>query len=215
MSRKSISLIAAAALLLAGFASGAAAAEWQEGQHYQVITPAVETSPDVVEVVEVFSYACPHCAHFQPWAQKLEAGLPPGAVYVHKPAVFFAQWEPFARAWLTAKSMGVAGKTHQALFDALHRDHKPLRTIEQLAQFYAGFGVDPGQFLSTANSFVINDQMQKDVTWERAAGVMGTPTIIVAGKYRADASMAGSNEKLAQLALWLAEKEIAARNGKQ
>ena len=41
--------------------------------------------------------------------------------------------EPFARAFYTAKSMGVLDKTHQALFDALHKDHLPLSTLDTLA----------------------------------------------------------------------------------
>ncbi len=76
------------------------------------------------------------------------------------PAVFNPKWEPFARAYYTAESMGVVDKTHQALFDALHRDHLPLRTIDDLANvFYAKYGVNPAKFLSTARSFVIESEL--------------------------------------------------------
>ena len=63
------------------------------------------------------------------------------------PALFNnPQWEPFARAFYTAKSMGVLDKTHQALFDALHRDHLPLFSVDVMANsFYSKYGVNPGR----------------------------------------------------------------------
>lgn len=212
MSEKLIILLAGLALAAAGVVQAADSATWVEGKNYQIISPAVAThSGDKVEVVEVFSYACSHCAHFQPYADKIMAELPKGAVYVNKPAVFSQQWEPYARGFLAAKAMGVAKKSHQALFDALHRDHQPIRTLADLGQFYAQYGVSAGEFVSTAESFVITTQMQQDVAWEREAGVAGTPTIIIDGKYRFDASTAGGNEQVIKLTEYLVSKELAER----
>lgn len=218
MLNKLVALIAC--LLLASACSAqpapeAAAPAWQEGKNYWTIEPALATqSGDKVEVTEVFSYACPHCAEFQPWADKLKASLPDGAAYVYKPAVFFEQWEPYARAYVTAKAMGVADKTHQALFDALHRDRKPIRSLADLAQFYAGYGVKPAEFLATAESFMVNNQLAADVAWERQAGVTGTPTIIVAGKYRTEVGAAGGYQPLIDLVDWLVDRELAARKAR-
>ncbi|HET9188952.1 MAG TPA: thiol:disulfide interchange protein DsbA/DsbL, partial [Rudaea sp.] len=99
------------------------------GQDYLPINPAQATKGDQVVVTEVFSYACPHCADFQPYANELKGKLPKGAKFELLPAVFNAMWEPYARGFYTAQSMGLVDKTHQALFDAIHRDHEPLRTI--------------------------------------------------------------------------------------
>ena len=143
-------------LITAMFASSACSAEeaagarhWQEGQDYFLIDPPQPTSTGhKVEVVEVFSYACPHCAHFQPYAEELKSKLPPNAQFVLLPAVFQPAWEPFARAFYTAKSLGLLDKTHQALFDAVHRDHQPLRSVDDLANlFYVNYGANPGNFV--------------------------------------------------------------------
>lgn len=212
MSDKLIVLLAGLALAAAGVVQAADSPEWVEGKNYQVISPVVATHSDnKVEVVEVFSYACPHCAHFQPYAEKIKAELPKGAVYVNKPAVFSQQWEPYARGFLAAKAMGVAEQSHQALFDALHRDRKPIRTLDDLGKFYAQYGVSAGEFVSTAESFVITNQLQQDVAWEREAGVAGTPTIIIDGKYRLDAGTAGGNEQVVKLTEYLVSKELAER----
>jgi thiol:disulfide interchange protein DsbA len=50
-------------------AAPAAPTAWEAGKNYFVIDPPQPTSSgDKIEVLEVFSYACPHCAHFQPYA---------------------------------------------------------------------------------------------------------------------------------------------------
>jgi len=178
-----------------GAANAAAAAapatpahEWQLGSDYLLIDPRVPTSTgDKIEVTEVFSYACPHCAHFQPFMDELKTKLPKNAQIVLVPAVFNPTWEPFARAFYTAKAMGVLDKTHQALFDALHRDHLPLTDLQSLANgFYANQGVNPANFLSTASSFVVDNQIAHGNQLVRDYGVSATPTLIVNGKYRVE-----------------------------
>src|SRR5215475_8286084 len=103
--RLPILLILLAGLLGAGACSAdnAPARQWSAGADYTVIEPPQPTSTgDKVEVAEVFSYACPHCAHFQPYADELKSKLPANAQFVLVPAVFNQSWEPFARAFYTA-----------------------------------------------------------------------------------------------------------------
>lgn len=184
------------------------------GHDYLLIEPARPTSGDQVVVTEVFSYACPHCAEFQPYANELKSKLPKGVKFDLLPAVFNAMWEPYARAFYTAQSMGLVDKTHQALFDAIHRDHQPLRSIQDLANlFYANYGANPGEFLSTATSFVIEGELaagnQKVRDWQ----VDATPTLIVDGKYRVTANpeLGIGFQQMVQIALQLANQELAAR----
>ncbi len=183
------SLILSAGILFASFAAAADAPKWEAGKHYAVIDPPAPTGTgSKVEVLEVFSYACPHCGHFQPQADQLKAGLPKNAEFTLMPADFQPIWLVFARAFYAAKSMGVLDKTHQATFDALYRDHVPLRSLEQIADYYAGLGVDKQTFLSTAQSFVVEGQLEQIRGREMAYGVESTPTLIVNGKYRVSAN---------------------------
>ncbi|MBS0556199.1 MAG: thiol:disulfide interchange protein DsbA/DsbL [Proteobacteria bacterium] len=184
------------------------------GQDYLAINPAHPTPGDQVVVTEVFSYACPHCADFQPYANELKNKLPKGVKFDLVPAVFNAMWEPFARAFYTAQSMGLVDKTHQALFDAIHRDHQPLRTIQDLANlFYANYGVNPGEFLSTATSFVIEGELAAGTQKVRDWQVDATPTLIIDGKYRVTANpdRGIGFQQMVQIALQLVDQELAAR----
>ncbi|MBU6199433.1 MAG: thioredoxin domain-containing protein [Xanthomonadaceae bacterium] len=185
------------------------------GQDYYLITPPQTTPGDQVVVTEVFSYACPHCADFQPYAGELKSKLPKGVKFALLPAVFNAMWEPYARAFYTAQSMGLVDKTHQALFDAIHRDHEPLRTIQDLANlFYANYGASPGEFLSTATSFVIEGELaagnQKVRDWQ----VDATPTLIIDGKYRVTANPERGIgfQQMVTIALQLVDQELAAKH---
>lgn len=191
--------------------AAAAKTEWKEGEHYIVLAKPTPPASGKVEVTEVFSYACPHCAHFQPYADQLKSKLPAGVTFGYMPVVFNPSWEPLARAFYVAQSLGVLDKTHQALFDALHRDHKPLRSIEDLAGFYAAHGVDPKTFVSTAQSFVVEGNLSQGRERAMAYQIESTPTLVVNGKYRLDAASAGGQGQAVELALWLVNKELAAR----
>jgi thiol:disulfide interchange protein DsbA len=185
---------------------------WEEGKNYFLVDPPQPTaSGDKVEVLEVFSYACPHCAHFQPTAEEIKKSLPAGAVFVYMPAVFNPSWEPYARAYYAAESLGVLDKTHQELFDALHRDHEQLRTIDDLSTFYAQHGVDKAKFLATAGSFEVESKLQRASQIVKADGVDGTPSIIVNGKYRVTGVSAGGYPQMVQVVDFLVQKELDAQ----
>jgi thiol:disulfide interchange protein DsbA len=189
----------------------AAPATWEAGKNYFPVDPPQPTATgDKIEVLEVFSYACPHCAHFQPYAEQLKQSLPKGAVYSYMPAVFNPSWESYARAYYTAESLGVLDQTHQALFDALHKDHLPMRTIDELASFYAQHGVDKAKFLATSGSFEVESKLSRAAQIVKADGIDGTPSIVVNGKYRVTGASAGGYPQLIELVDYLVKQELAA-----
>lgn len=208
------SLILMAALLSASIAFGAdtAAPKWEAGKSYVLINPSQPTSTgNKIEVLEVFSYACSHCAHFQPYAEKLKASLPANAEFVLLPADFQPRWVLFARGFYVAKGLGLIDKTHQAMFDAIYRDNQPMNTLDQVADFYARYGADKAAFLSTAESFVIEGDLAHAHQSEVNYGIDSTPTLIVNGKYRVVAN-AGEKigfDEMVEIAQYLVATEVA------
>ena len=219
----------AVAALLAGALSTAqaqgAAESWEAGKHYFVIDPPVPTSSgDKIEVTEVFSYGCPACNYSYPFVDTLKKALPANAQMNYVPASFKPDedWPMLQRAYFAAKALGIAEKSHDAMFDAVWKDgelatfdkatnryKQPQPTIEDAAKFYAAkFGVKAEDFLATANSFTINTRMHQADAYIKAAGVDVTPTIIVNGKYRLTTTSAGGGwDKAQQLVLYLVKKE--------
>jgi len=228
--RTAFALIAAFALPAAALAQAPAAAEWEAGKHYFVIDPPQPTtSGDKIEVTEVFSYGCPACNFSYPSIDKLKKDLPPNAVMNFVPASFnpAEDWPMFQRAYLTAKALGIADKTHDAMFDAVWKSGElatmdkatnklksPQPTIEDAAEFYAkSAGVKKEDFLAMANSFTTSTRMKQADAYIKVTGVEVTPTIIVNGKYRLTTTSAGGGDwsRAEQLILWLVRKESGAK----
>ncbi|MGQ4660940.1 DsbA family protein [Lysobacter sp. F6437] len=163
--------------------------------------------PGKIEVVEVFGYTCIHCAHFEPLVSKWKAGLPADVSFVPVPAPFGGYWIPYAQAFHAAQAQGLLGKTHGAMFDALHQTHSlPISnaTPAEIAGFYAAHGADTEQFIADMASEATEAKLQHAREFLRRSGVQGTPTLIVAGRYRV---LGDSFEELLDTAAALVEME--------
>lgn len=189
-------------------------AKYQEGIHYTVIENAPKPSGNTVEVVEAFSYLCSHCATFEPYIGNWEQRKPENVNFRRIPVVFGrSSWEIYAQAYVTAELMGIADKAHGALMDKLWKEKAVLRTVDELAQFYATFGVDPERFIATSKSFAVNAQMRKEQREVQTAGVRGTPSLIVNGKYLVSSSEAvGSYDVMLDVVDYLVSLESAPQN---
>ena len=140
-----------------------------------------------IEVAEVFGYTCPHCAHFEPVFAAWKARQPKDVNVVVVAAPLGGQWMPYARAFFAAQRLGVASRTHSALFRALHEDASlPLgnATADEIATFYAAQGVDRARFIALFDSAEVAADMQRAYEFIRRSGVDGTPSLVVNGKYR-------------------------------
>ena len=103
-----------------------------------------------IEVAEVFGYSCPHCAHLEPLLKPWKARLPRDVDFVAVPAAFGGPWDSWARAYFAASNLGLLGRTHDAVFEAIHEKGALPRnpTAQELANFYAGYGVSSERFLA-------------------------------------------------------------------
>lgn len=184
------------------------AAPYTEGKEYVTLPGPHQrfSAQGKVEVVEVFSYGCVHCAHFAPTAEKLRASLPKGVVFKLMPAPFSADWLPYARAFHAAKKLGVVERTHLALFAAKFGQNYPINSLDELADFYAKQGVNRAEFMRIATSPEVTAQMKSDLDLIRKWQVDGTPAIVIDGKYRT--ASVQSLDELAALTQWLVKREL-------
>jgi thiol:disulfide interchange protein DsbA len=190
------------------FAAQASAQSFEEGRHYVELDVPVRTASDTgVEVAEVFWYGCPHCYEFKPLIESWAEDLPDHVNYVKVPAALGQSWEPHAKAFYAVEAMGELDKVHDAFFEALAVERQQLNSGEALADFVEEYGVDGEEFLKNYNSFGVNARMQQAQSKIRGARVTGTPSVIVAGKYRVTASMAGSHEAVLDVVDYLVEQE--------
>lgn len=203
--------------LLAALAAPAALAQgllekYQAGTHYYPIQPAqaVTAPKGTVEVLEVFSYACIHCAHFQAKVDAWKKTKPANASFVLLPAAWNPTWEMVARAYYASEALGILDKTHDAFFNAIFIDKVPFASLQDVASWYTKFGVTEQAFLDTANSFTTNTKIQRSKQMVPRYGVDGTPSIVVAGKYRVTGESAGGYDNVFDVVNFLVAKEAAA-----
>ncbi len=198
---------------------------WTEGKEYFLITPTLQTSvpPGKVEVTEVFSYGCPHCAEFRPVIKKLRASLPANVVFTLRPASFnpAEDWPMLQRAYVTAEVLGIAEQAHDGIFDAIwksgelaildpqtNRIKSPQPTIQDAAKVYNKLtGVPVDKFIAVSQSFAVEVKMKADDAYVLHGLVDSTPTIVVNGKYRLSNQSAGGADQVLQLVKFLVAKE--------
>lgn len=186
----------------------------EEGVQYQkVLTPQPTAGDGKIEVLEMFWYGCPHCYHLEPELNAWLKKKPDDVEFVRLPAILGPSWELLARGYYTAELLGVLDKIHEPLFERIHKQRKPIRNVAELKAFFESQGVSGDDFDKTYKSFAVVTSTNRAREAHNKYGVTGVPTLIVDGKYRTSASMAGSNEKLLEVVDFLVEKERQAAAG--
>ena len=200
------------ALCLSLLAVTAWAEEYRVNEHYfELPFPVKTVADDKIEVTEAFGYLCPHCNTFEPMLAKWRAQQPDDVAFVGLPVVFGRSWEPLARAYYVAEMSDKVKETHQAMFDAVHLQRKRFRGAEDLAEFYAGLGLEKDTFMKLYDSFAVNMKLKQGDSKLRGYEVTGVPAIIVNGKYRVTAASAGGHKQMLEVVEYLVEKERAAK----
>lgn len=201
-----------AVALLAGAPLGTARAA-DEGIDYVTLNPVQPTETgDKVEVLEVFWYGCPHCWYLEPAMKSWVATMPEGVAFRRMPATG-PRWEPHARAYYAAESLGKLDDFHEALFKAMQVDRKRIMTEDDLVKFAEGIGIDPQAFREAYNSFYVETRVRKADEMGRRYGIDGVPALIINGKYRTSPSQTGGQDKMMDVLNTLVSQEIAASAG--
>ncbi len=198
-----------ALLMLAPLA--AAAGDDGKGVKYEELAnPQPTAAADKIEVLELFYYGCPHCYHLEPELNDWLKQKPDDVVFVRMPAVLGPTWELLGRAYYTAELLDVVDKIHAPLFDHIHKEKKPIRNATELKEFFAEQGVSEADFDKTFNSFAVITKTNRAKQVRELYGLTGVPTLVVNGKYRTTATLAGGNKQMLQVVDLLIDRE---RNG--
>lgn len=165
-------------------------------KEYKLINPAQTPQGKSIEVIEFFSYACPHCAEFEGplrgWLKNKSQEVSFKAV----PLIFRENWAPLARLYYTLEAMGLSEKLHGKVFHAIHIEGKDLGEADKIAKWVATQGVDAEKFTQIFNSFGMDAKVERSKKMGRDYGVMFTPALAIHGKYVTGPSMAmGSNNQ--------------------
>lgn len=171
--------------LAAAFTLATPAQAQTVGKDYTPITPAQPTeNPAKVEVLEFFSYGCPHCADLHPllapWVAKQAAD-----VVVKKVPITFgrAAWGNIAKLYYTLEITGDLARLDGEVFRAIHSQRVNLFEERGVMEWVAKNGVDQKKFADTFNSFGVNSKVRRGDQLAQAYKIQGVPALAVDGKY--------------------------------
>ena len=192
--RRRLLAAAPAAAAALGLSLAGPSPAFAQAQGYELIEPPQNTaSGDTVEVMEFFWLGCPHCYSFEPHIEDWKADMPSGVAFVREAPPLNPSWEQHSRAFYAAKALGKEDEFVIAAFDAIHKDGKRLRKPDEIAEVAESVGLDPEEFVRTMESFTVETALRRSVKLARGAGLTGVPTVVINGKYRTGAALAGGN----------------------
>ncbi|UNM95152.1 thiol:disulfide interchange protein DsbA/DsbL [Ignatzschineria rhizosphaerae] len=185
-------LITTTTLVLATMASTAMAQNF-----YQNLSPKVDPiyDPEKIEVVEIFSYACPACNTFEPffanWKETQKDVSDVEVISLAAPGQ--GVWTLYAQVFYTLESMNELERGHQAFFDAVHKDRKRFINEKQIADFMATQGIDKDKFLKAWNGFSTKSSFNRGTDLiVNQYRVPYTPAVVIDGQYVLSASDAAN-----------------------
>jgi thiol:disulfide interchange protein DsbA len=190
-----LGLAAAAALVAAtaGHAQGL-----QEGKQYQRLAKPipVETGKKV-EVLEFFSYGCPHCADLDPELQAWSKKLPADVDFKRIPIDFGReQWATLAKIYYTFEALGVEAKMTPEVFSALHGRGAPAVRLDQEKVFLdwaASKGLDRKKVEETYGSFGVASKANRARQIAKTYNVQSVPMLVVDGRFVTAVDKIGSH----------------------
>lgn len=194
------------------FSAAALPMAYVEGVHYFPTKQKLATSDEnKIEVVEMFSYTCPHCFHLESTVHEWAKTLPDDVNFVQVQAIFRDSWLELAKVFYAAQATGNLEKLHGKLFNAIHVEKKRLNSESALLDFVAEQGIDRDMFEKTMNSFAVKSKVKQALVMSQASGIMGVPSLIINGEFFTSASSAGSVEDMYKVAEFLIEQARSKR----
>jgi thiol:disulfide interchange protein DsbA len=179
-----------------------------EGTHYaRLQSPAPVAAPaGKIEVVEFFSYACPHCNALEPTLDAWMKKLPSDVVFRRVPVGFSAAYESLQKLYYGLEAMGKLDEMHRRVFAAIHLQRQRLdREADQVA-FLNANGVDGAKYAKLTKEFFVVTKLQQAKKLVDAYKVDGVPTLGVQGRYFTSGGMAGDNERALAVVDFLVQK---------
>jgi thiol:disulfide interchange protein DsbA len=180
---------------LAWFAvTAAGAADLVEGKEYvRLKNPQPVETGKKIEVIEFFSYGCPHCSDLEPILQAWMQKLPPDVQFRRVPVMFQQRWEALAKIYYTLDAMGDETRLSPEVFKAVHVNGVPLYQDKAFFDWAASHGLDRTRVADVYGSFAVSSKFNRAKALAQAYNIQSVPTIVVDGKYLTASDRVGTH----------------------
>ena len=167
-----------------------------EGTNYgRLKLPVPVETGKKIEVIEFFSYGCPHCAELEPHLDAWLAKLPPDVQFRRVPVFFQERWINLGKVYYTLEALGEE-KLSPAVFAAIHGGNQSLWNDKTFFDWAASKGLDRKKVEDMYNSFAINGKMNRAKQLAQTYNIQSVPTVIVDGKFVTASDKVGTHANL-------------------
>jgi protein dithiol oxidoreductase (disulfide-forming) len=170
--------------------SGASAIDMVEGKQYtrlKNVQPAEKGRK--IEVIEFFSYGCPHCNDLEPFLQNWMKTAPADVQFVRVPVMFQDRWKALAKVYYTLDAMGEGQRLSPEVFKAVHVTNVPLYQDKAFFDWAASKGLDRAKVADIYNSFGVDSKLKRASVLAQDYNVQAVPTLIVDGRFMTSSSV--------------------------
>lgn len=185
------------------------AEDFVEGKDYQLIAnpPAMDAQTKGPVVVEFFSYGCPWCYKIDGPLNGWLAKLGKNTQFERVPVVFKPNWDLYAKAYYTAKTLALTDKMNPILFKTIQDEKRPAITKQGMIDLFVSQGVDREIAKSAFESSPsIDMKVNNGMTMMAQYQINGVPAFVINNKYKTDLQMAQNPERLLQILDYLIRK---------
>ena len=202
--RLSVSIVALAFLAL----STSPQASIVAGHDYSVLEVQRQENNGKIDVVEFFSWGCPHCYEFYPKLARWLATLSMDTSFKRVPVgLGHPEWEALARAYYALQATGDVDRLDAKVFEDIHKNHVWLYDEASITTWVGKHGVDVAKFSAAFRSFGVNTSAgqaeQKGIDYR----IPGVPTLAIDGKY----TVSGDQDKMLTTSTQLIAMEQAGK----
>lgn len=172
-------------LALAGLilAFSASAAQFTEGKQYIALDKPAVGEP---QVLEFFSFYCPHCYQFEEVyhvSDAVKKALPVGTKMTKYHVEFLGPMgKQLTQAWAVAMALGVEDKITQPMFEAVQKT-QTVQTPDDIRNVFIKAGVKAEDYDAALNSFVVKSLVVQQEKAAEDLQLRGVPAVFVNGKY--------------------------------
>ncbi len=177
-------------------AAGSALAQAEGREFTRLKNPQPVETGKKIEVIEFFSYGCPHCGELEPFLQAWLKKLPPDVQFRRVPVAFNPSWENLSKVYYTLDALGEEQRLSPEIFVAIHNQGAKFTQDKVFFDWAASKGLDRKKVEDTFGSFAIGSKQSRAKQLAQAYNIQSVPTIIVDGKFVTSSSAAGTHAQV-------------------
>ncbi|MBL4774337.1 MAG: peptidylprolyl isomerase [Alcanivoracaceae bacterium] len=181
-------------------------------QYFELENKVTKVSSKKVEVIEIFSYGCPHCFSFESSLKKWKKSLSSDVDFKRDPAVWNGLMRLYAHEFYTAQDHKKSEELHHSLFSEIVIEGTPLLSEAMFGSFFNKHGIGNDEFSAKFDSKKITDLVTKAAVFTQIYKIQDIPAMIVNGKYRVSLESAGGKEEMLKIVDYLIRKEQKIKN---